>query len=432
MSIHTKLIKKLFILIIIGLIIFIGLTYWSTSSTDKTFKKSELINFDNVDAVDFSTIDTVLVAASALYKADDIKLLFQGEQYRKAWATPIKAPVLFLDSLFGGVKITKEGGGKQTHSLKLKTKNNTELTLRSINKDPEQLIPELAKTLGLENIIVDGISAQHPYGVILAAQLANKADIINTKPKVVFVPKQRQLGQYNDKYGNRLFLLEYETEGETNWTALQNVISLIDTDDLQELKLKHPNTVSINKPALIRARLFDLIIGDWDRHTKQWGWAIQYINEQYIANPIAGDRDNAFINLEGIIPTLLSNENIVKELRPFDNEIDFMPGLVYPFDQYFLLNTDVSMFIEQAQKLQLLLNDSVLEDALSVWPKQISDIDGEEIINKIKSRRDNLVGYSKAFKTSIDKKGKLQENLKGSEDLNIPLKLKACFECLNN
>jgi len=67
-----------------------------------------------------------------LFKADEVKKLMQGEQYRKAWSTPVKVPVMYLDTLFGGVTIEKEGGGKQTHSLKLKTKNDIELTLRSV------------------------------------------------------------------------------------------------------------------------------------------------------------------------------------------------------------------------------------------------------------------------------------------------------------
>lgn len=413
------------------LIIFIGLMYWSVSSTEKTFIKSDLVNYDNVNAVNFKAIDSVMVTASSLYKADEIKTLIQGEQYRQAWATPIKVPVMYLDTLLGGVTILKEGGGKQTHSLKLITKDSIELTLRGVNKDPKKLIPEIAETLGLENIIVDGISAQHPYGAILAAELADKANLLNTKPKVVFVPKQKTLKQYSDKYRNRLYLLEYETESKTNWTELDSIVNTIDTEDLQELKLKYPEKVFINKTELIRARLFDLLIGDWDRHTKQWGWAIQDTNGKYIAHPIAGDRDNAFFNLEGIVPTLLSNKYVVEELRPFENDIDFMPGLVYPFDRYFLLNTPEALFVDQAKQLQIMLNDSVLEQALKVWPKSIADLDGKEIINKIKSRRDDLVNYAKAFKASIDEKGKLQQQLKGSEDLDIDSRLMECFECIN-
>ena len=423
--------KRILYFFIILLIIALGLLYWSTSSTDQVFKKSELINIKNINSVDFKTKDSVLVAASDLYQADEVKKLMQGEQYRKPWSTTVKVPVMYLDTLFGGVTIEKEGGGKQTHSLKLKTKNDIELTLRSVNKDPEALIPEFAKTLGLENIVVDGISAQHPYAAILVAKLADYAKVHHTKPKLVFVPKQKALKNYNDKYGNRLFLLEYETESKTNWTKENNIIEILDTDDLQELKLEQKEKLTVDKKTLIRVRLFDLLIGDWDRHTKQWGWIVKQENEVLKAIPIAGDRDNAFFSVDGVLPTILSDKNVVPELRPFTSEIDFMPGLVYPFDQYFLINTSEELFVEQAKQLQQLLTDQVLEQSLSVWPKQIAEIDGEEIISKIKSRRDHLIEYAKQFKAEIDKKGVVNQPLKGSEDINLPQKLLQCFECNN-
>ena len=403
--------------------------YWSLSSTDKTFKRNELINIDNVETVDFKDYDSVMVAASTLYEANSVKHLMQGEQYRAVWAAPVKVQVVFLDTLFGGVTILKEGGGKQTHSLKIKAKNGIVYTLRSINKDPEPLIPEFAKTLGLENIIVDGISAQHPYGALLAAKLSQTANILHTNPKVVFLPKQEKLDDYNQKFGNRLYLLEYETEGDVNWTHYDSVTSLLDTEDLQELKLRLGTNLSIDKSALIRARLFDFLIGDWDRHTKQWGWAIQKFDSTHVAIPIAGDRDNAFFDTDGFIPSIMTNENVVPELRPFEDDIDFIEGLVYPFDRYFLLNTSENIFISEAQSLQKLLSDKIIDQALNVWPQNISDLSGKEITDKIKSRRDDLVEYAKAFKLEIDRQGVVQTPLKGSEDLELQPSLLHCFDC---
>ncbi|MCP4054977.1 MAG: hypothetical protein GY739_18430, partial [Mesoflavibacter sp.] len=166
-------------------------------------------------------------------------------------------------------------------------------------------------------------------------------------------------------------------------------------------------------------------------HTKQWGWIVKQEKKVLKAIPIAGDRDNAFFSVDGVLPTILSDKNVVPELRPFTSEINFMPGLVYPFDQYFLINTSEELFVEQAKQLQKLLTDEVLEQSLSVWPKQIAEIDGEEIISKIKSRRDHLIEYAKQFKVEIDKKGLVNQPLKGSEDINLPEKLLQCFECNN-
>ncbi len=421
---------KKVVLIILALILgFIALLYVSLWSTEEEFASCKILSFDEVDSINFRNHDSVLVAASTLYTANDVKRLMQGQQYRKAWATPVKVPILFLDTLFGGVEILKEGGGKQTHSLKLKATNGIIYTLRSINKDPQPLVPDFARTLGLENIIVDGISAQHPYGALLAAQLATRAGVLHTNPKAVFLPEQNKLGKYNKKYGNRLFLLEYETKGAANWTGLKHIKSLMDTEDLQELKLKIRSNLKIDKNALIRARLFDILIGDWDRHTKQWGWAIQQKDSMFTAIPIPGDRDNAFFNPNGILPSILSNKNVIPELRPYEDDIDFMEGLVYPFDRYFLLDTPKDVFIDQAKQLQKLLSDEAIESSLKVWPKAIRDLDGKDISDKIKKRREKLTEYASKFKQIIDEQGVVLEALKGSDDVNSDTSFFNCFEC---
>src|SRR5690606_34569363 len=134
------------------------------------------------------------------------------------------------------------------------------------------LVPEFARTPGIENRVIDGVSAQHPYATLAVAALADEVGVLHTNPQIVFVPEQSSLNKYNKKYGNRLYLLEYETKGKKNWTTYKNVDEIIDTDNLQKLKMKHGNKVSVDKRTLVRARIFDLLIGDWDRHAKQWGW----------------------------------------------------------------------------------------------------------------------------------------------------------------
>jgi hypothetical protein len=422
--------KKLFWLILIFIIIFIGLTYISVSSTDKEFDTANIQGFKDLKDINFREQDSVMVKASNLYESNELKNLMQGENYREAWETPVKVPVLFLDSLNGGMEIVEEGGGTQTHSLRLKDKAGFLYSLRSVNKDPSTHVPEIAQSLGLENIVIDAISASHPYGALLAASLSEKAGILHTNPKVVFIPKQNVLGaQYNEKYGNRLFLLEYETEGEKNWSRYEKVKEIVDTKNLQIAKQEHPKRISIDKGAFIRARLFDMLIGDWDRHAKQWGWVLQKKGDKLKAIPVAGDRDNAFFNLEGIIPGILSNKNIQPKVRSFEKDIDYMPGLVYPNDVYFLSDTSVELFIREAKKLQELMSDEAIADALEVWPKEIKDLHGEEIAKKISSRREDLVAYAKEFHRIITEKEKLSEPLKGSEDLEISPAMMKCFEC---
>lgn len=421
--------RRLFIILFGFILVVVCCVYWSLNSTEKITSRSILYNIDEVEATNFRTYDSVELSPSDLYKADDIKKMFQGEQYRAAWAAKVKVPIMFLDTLKGGMSIIEAGGGKQTHSLEMLGADGITYTLRSVNKDVNPLIPEFLRTLNLENIVVDGISAQHPFAAILAAELADKAHVHHTNPKMVFVPKQTRLGKFNKSFGNRLFLLEYETDSEINYTKIKNVIKIIDTEDLQKLKLKLKDSLHIDANTLVRSRLFDMLIGDWDRHTKQWAWAIKETDTTYTAIAIAGDRDNAFFKSEGLIPKILSNKHIIKELRPFERDIDFMEGLVYPFDNYFLSQTSENTFIKEAENLQLLLTDSILEASLDVWPQNIRDLDGDDIIFKIKQRRDDLKDYAIQFYTIIQEQGMVNAPLKGSEDLKLSDDFISCFEC---
>ncbi|MDC6388287.1 hypothetical protein PP182_06320 [Maribacter sp. PR1] len=422
--------KKIGLGVGIIILVLILLTYFSISSTDKEFTTCIVKTTEDLESFDFSKHDSVTISPSMLYKANPIKTIIQGEQYREAWSTPVNFPIVYLDTLFGGVEILEEGGGKQTHSLKLKSKEGYIYTLRSINKDPKPLIPEWAKTLGLENIIVDGISAQHPFSALAVARLADKANLIHTQPRAVFIPQQKSLGKYNENYGNRIYLLEHETEGGRNWIPYQGVEEIIDTDDLQELKVDLGSDLKIDRKTLIRARLFDIIIGDWDRHSKQWGWAVTKKERSYTAVPIAGDRDNAFFNIGGLIPTIISNRHLLPGLQSFEKDIDYLPGLVMPFDVYFLKNSSKKEFLTEAEKLQSMLTDRMIANSFKVWPEQLYKLDAKEIIGNIQSRKKNLPQIAEDFYEILTEKEYLNTPLKGSEDLGLPSPLIRCFDCL--
>ena len=422
--------KKIAIIAIGSIVLLIVAIYLSLWSHPKHPDTDIVLDKALMETFDFKNIDSVLVEATTMYEGAKYKELMQGEQYREEWATPVKVPVVFLNRIHGGLNVIKEGGGKQTRSLRLKNNKGVVYTLRSVAKDPDPLIPDYAKTLGLENLIVDGVSAQHPYGAMVVAKLAETVNLPHTHPRLVFVPKQERLVKYNATYGNKLYWLEYETEGETNWSAYKNIIALIDTEDLQEQKAEHGHKLAIDVPALVRNRLFDIVIGDWDRHAKQWGWFLQKQGDIYCAIPLACDRDNAFFSVDGLLPSIIASKNVQPRLQSYEEEISYMPGLVYPFDVYFLKSVPKEVFLAEADYITTHLTDTAIRQAFAVWPKEIFDLHGEEIIRTLKARRDNLQAYALKFNEVLQQKKYLKAPLKGSEDAKIPEAMLGCFECL--
>lgn len=416
--------KKFLLALVIILLLFLGLTYWSVSIGPEEVIISRVVE-PLKPSEDLRQGEKVEVIASNRYRANALKRFMQGENYRTAWEAPVKAEVFLLDSF----DILEEGGGNQTKSLDLKDKAGRIYSLRSINKDPEPLIPKVARTLNLENIVIDGISAQHPYGAVLAASLSDAVGILNTRPKIVYVPEHKAMGKYTDEYGNRLFLLEFETEGDINWTSIENVQEIVETDKLQEMKAEMGDRLKVDYRRLVRARLFDLLIGDWDRHSKQWGWVLQRQGENLMAIPLPGDRDNAFFRIDGVLPTILTNHLVQPMVRPFEEDIDHIPGYVYPFDLYFLKEVPKEVFLEEAKYLQQELTNTRIDKALQQWPEKLVELNGKEIKKKLTGRREKLQDYAGKFYDAIQKRERSEKPLKGSEDLKLPQQLHKCFEC---
>src|SRR5688500_794027 len=64
-----------------------------------------------------------------------------GKHYRQEWTTPVVVPVLFLDTVSGGLHPYQAGGGRQSKSLRLKDAQNREWVLRSIDKSFTGALP---------------------------------------------------------------------------------------------------------------------------------------------------------------------------------------------------------------------------------------------------------------------------------------------------
>ena len=87
--------------------------------------------------------------------------------------------------------------------------------------------------------------------------------------------------------------------------------------------------------------------------------------------------------------------------------------------------------MEKEKKVHLDERLSYRQDKSVIWPKTFRDLDANTLIEKIKSRRNQIVSYAKTFKAHIDKKGLIEEPLKGCEDLNLISPLQKCFDCNN-
>ncbi|WP_460613597.1 metallophosphoesterase [Hymenobacter seoulensis] len=322
------------------------------------------------------------------------KFLF-GEHYRHEWATPVTFPVLDLATEKGGLTPYKIGGGKQTASLKVRNEEGRNFTVRSLNKDPSAVLPEALREGAAADILQDQISAQHPFASIALPPLADAAGILHTNPELRYIPQDPLLGQYLERFGNTPGAIEEDAkDDQSDVASLGNAKNLVGTDKVFE-RITDDNDNRVNEKAFARSRLFDMWIGDWDRHEDQWRWAEKKDKDgdrKFTAVP--EDRDIAFFKGDGIFPYLASRKWAIRNFQNFGPDYADWKGLnltALSNDRVYLASVTKEDWVKQAEEMKAALTDELIEQTLRErWPKQIFELHGPEIIAKLKSRRDLL------------------------------------------
>ena len=335
------------------------------------------------------------IAAGAEYQRSGLYQALWGKNYRREWTTPVTFPVTNLDTLRGGIVKFKIGGGHQSKSLHLKNKQDKEFALRTVNKSLKILIPEIFYNTFVEHIANDEISMSHPYGALGVPLMAEAAGIPHSYPQFMWVPKQPAFDTLNDVYGDRLYLFEQRPSGD--WSEANNFLNFKDFEGSDKLleKLYEDNKNQVDQVAFMKARLFDMLIGDWDRHWDQWKWGTVEKGEQNIYVPIPTDRDQAFSTTGGLLLKAAISAAGQKYLQPFDYTIKDVTATERRFLDRLLTNQLLLKdWVEQARSLQQSLTDNVIESSIKQMPPEIFSISGNEIIAKLKSRRNHLAEYA--------------------------------------
>ena len=368
----------------------------------KRLYKKEVINFDDKtiykDLADYP--QTVKTKASETYEKGKFGL---GKTYRNAWGTEVDAPVLLLDNIEGGVRPVQQGGGFQTKSLRLENADGRQWVVRTIDKDVTKVVPPALRNTFVKSLVQDGISAAHPYAAFAIPALAEAAQIYHANPRYVWLPNQKALGDYNTDFANKLYLFEERPggnmEGHQDYGGAKKSIN---TPELIEKLAKNHKHV-VDQEYVLRARMFDLLIGDWDRHDDQWRWGVYEDgsnSDRKVYRAIPRDRDQAFFKNDGFLNYLASRPYFNPQLNKFEDGIKNISGLAYNarhFDRHFLSQLNEESFINAAKLIQANVTDEVINQAFSAWPKEIYDNSGQEIVSKLKSRRADLVDYAKEF-----------------------------------
>ncbi len=340
--------------------------------------------------------DSALVVAGKHYDRGFWHRLWWGSHYRKVWAQPVRLPVLDLKRMHGGLVPQKLGGGFQTTSLTLENEKGREYALRSVDKDPKDILPKGLRKTGLTNLLRDQTSAGLPYGAVVVSGLAEGAKIPHSHPRYVYIPTNiEKLENISPDFEDKVFLLEEKYEGKEALTRyLGKAKDLVDSEEfLKNRFAKHSHLP--DQVAFAKARLFDVFIGDWDRHEGQWQWAVYDTGSVTSYAPVPKDRDQAFFKFDdGFVPWLFSRRWApLSKMKTFHKDVTSVKGYLQNaqfIDERCLNEVTLEQWQALAQELQTGLTDQVLQDAINRMPTEVYPLVGPDLLKKLKARRAQL------------------------------------------
>ncbi len=378
----------------------------SNAYTNAVFSKEIRPPYVKVTLQEYNAFDTPQYVYKSIYTKEELKRskLYKalwGQHYRKDYATKIKIKTALLDTLYGGLKPLRKGGGHQTNSIRLVDKNGKQYAMRSAKKSALRFIQYfLFKTEYLETEVEDTYFIQllqdywttaNPYGTLTIGDLADAIGVLHPNPALYYIPKQKALGHYNDTYGNSIYFIEERlSQGQEGVASLGAGDKIISTLELFE-ELRHKEEVSIDEHLYIRTRIFDNLIGDWDRHADQWKWTgVEDENGKTRYRPIPRDRDQAYSDFDGfILGALTALTPPLRFMQRYDedfNHVKWYNDAGDDVDLAILRNHKREDWIKEAQFIKANITDDVIEKAFANLPPEIDQQKGSRIKKALKGR----------------------------------------------
>ena len=333
-----------------------------------------------------------------------------GPHHRAVWAAAVRVPVFGLataDAAAGPLTPTKLGGGFQSTSLTLAAPDTRSYVIRSLDKDPAGILPKFFRKSFVANTLRDGTSAGNPYGALVVPPLAQALGVPHTHPRVLYVPLTETtltVAGANERLRGKLVLFEEKYSGKrVTSPLLPQAREYISDEDMRKKIYAHPADRS-DQRALLRARLLDILIGDWDRHSGQWQWAelpSPARAGQHLYAPVPKDRDQVFFRVsDGILPWLGTRKFTIRHLVTFKkriHDVQALTGSGRYVDQRGMPELTRRDFDQAAQYVQQHLPDSTLARAVRQLPPAVYALEGPRLLRDLQSRRDQLPAAARQY-----------------------------------
>ncbi len=336
--------------------------------------------------------ERVVVVPCADYEAGALHTLIFGGHWRSLWTTPVEMPVLDMNSFAGGLVPFEKGGGFQTMTLSFRGANGKEYRFRSLDKDPARGMPPKLKESVVADVLQDQVTTSNPVSGFIVSPLLDAAGVYNVAPEFTVLPYDKaRLGEYFDEFSGLAGTIEERpNESESAGGGFRGADKISGTYTVFN-NLEKDNDNQVDGVAYLKARLLDLFIGDWDRHSDQWKWAGYKKEGKTVWLPIPRDRDHAFSRQDGVFSWIITR--VIPRMTNFGPNYPAIKNLSFtgrPLDRRLLSGIGRAEWNAVTADVRQKLADQVIHDAVMKMPSAMYEKEGSRLESELRARRDLL------------------------------------------
>ena len=337
------------------------------------------------------------VVAGPEYEVSPTARRWSGEGYRSLWTTPFKAPVLDLEREAGGLEPVRQVGGLQTAGLALRGADGRAYTFRSLHKEPERLLPAEWRTSWPARMLRDATSATHPGAAVMLPILADAAGIAHTSPRLVVMPDDPRLGDFRGTFANRLGTFEeFPTARSATYGGFLGATEIITSTDLWERWLASPEN-RVDTRALLKARMLDLLVDNYDRRRGQWRW--MKLPGEALWQPLPEDPDMAFVRHNGLIADIMRRRQprLLEFGAAFPHSLEGPTSIASEVDRWLLSDAGRDTYDAVVREVTAAWSDEVLARVVAQLPPEWQAAGAFPLVETLRARREALPGYVARF-----------------------------------
>ena len=351
-------------------------------------------------SVSLSPTDSVTLAANPEFQASGLHRFLFGSLWRDMWTTPVKVEILKLDSSAGSLTfdtmLVRTHQSSMTRSFLFHDKDGAEHTFTPINQDSNSSLPQELSVLLPQDIINDQTSTLNPFASLIVGPILQAAGLPFRDTRLLYLPDDKQSSAFRIQAKGKLGILQGPWRiSFTNIPPFQSDLfessSMLESlnDDL------HNRTDELQ---YLKARLIDILLGDWDRSPDHWQWMKVHTSKNILWEPVPLTHRQALIRLNGLLPTLA--DLAIPQLEHCGENISSVENTTLTgrtLDRRLLVSYPKQTWDSLAFWIQIQISDTILMKAISNLPVPIAEKEGKSILHLLQARRGQLAKAADEF-----------------------------------